>query len=234
MSESATTTRVERRMRKTASSLTSVSRRLTAERGLAGFTIEEVCDAVDVSRRTFFNYFASKEDAVIGANPDEEFRRFTEEFLATGAGGWPEVLNDLIALTVEHIESEDMDPREHTDLMAALEASVDAAKSSRSSRGAGLGVACGLEMGPVSDHLDIAGGYPQVSDEIVLEPLVDRHHVRRAGHGGALDALKEARQKSLPLAGFTQAEAVDVLHPHRKRRRPPGTEAGNARTEQAG
>jgi len=108
-------------MRKTAANLTAVSRRLTAERGLAGFTIEEVCDAVDVSRRTFFNYFASKEDAVIGANPDEEFRRFTEEFLATGAGGWPEVLNDLIALTVEHIESEDMDPREHTDLMAALE-----------------------------------------------------------------------------------------------------------------
>jgi AcrR family transcriptional regulator len=108
-------------MRKTAANLTAVSRRLTAERGLAGFTIEEVCDAVDVSRRTFFNYFASKEDAVIGANPDEEFRRFAEEFLARGAGGWPEVLNDLIALAVEHIESEDLDPREHTDLMAALE-----------------------------------------------------------------------------------------------------------------
>jgi AcrR family transcriptional regulator len=108
-------------MRKTAANLTAVSRRLTAERGLAGFTIEEVCDDVDVSRRTFFNYFASKEDAVIGANPDEEFRRFTDEFLARGAGGWPQVLNDLIALAIEHIESEDMDPREHTDLMAALE-----------------------------------------------------------------------------------------------------------------
>jgi AcrR family transcriptional regulator len=108
-------------MRKTASSLTSVSRRLTAERGLAGFTIEEVCAEVDVSRRTFFNYFASKEDAVIGANPDEEFRRFGEQFLAKGAGTWPQVLNDLIALAIEHIESDDMDPREHTDLMAALE-----------------------------------------------------------------------------------------------------------------
>jgi len=108
-------------MRKTAAHLTAVSRRLTAERGLAGFTIEEVCDAVDVSRRTFFNYFASKEDAVIGANPDEEFRRFAEQFLAKGAGAWPQVLDDLIALTIEHIESDDMDPREHTDLMAALE-----------------------------------------------------------------------------------------------------------------
>jgi len=108
-------------MRQTAAGLTSVSRRLTAELGLAGFTIEEVCDSVGVSRRTFFNYFASKEDAVIGANPDDEYRSFAEQFLARGAGTWPQVLTDLIDLAVEHIESNAMDPREHTDLMAALE-----------------------------------------------------------------------------------------------------------------
>ncbi|WP_166787908.1 TetR/AcrR family transcriptional regulator [Cryobacterium adonitolivorans] len=108
-------------MRQTAVNLTAVSRRLTAERGLAGFTIEEVCDSVDVSRRTFFNYFASKEDAVIGANPDDEYRRFAEQFHARGAGEWPRVLNDLIDLAIEHIESEEMDPSVHTDLMAALE-----------------------------------------------------------------------------------------------------------------
>ena len=108
-------------MRKTASSLTSVSRRLTAERGLAGFTIEEVCDAVDVSRRTFFNYFASKEDAVLGANPDDDYRSFAEQFLARGAGEWSQVLGDLIELAIAHIESEARDPREHSDLMAALE-----------------------------------------------------------------------------------------------------------------
>ncbi|QYF72921.1 TetR/AcrR family transcriptional regulator [Cryobacterium sp. PAMC25264] len=121
MSESATPTRVEKRMRQTASGLTSVSRRFTAERGLAGFTIEEVCDSVGVSRRTFFNYFASKEDAVIGANPDDEYRSFAERFLARGAGTWPQVLTDLIDLAIEHVESNAMDPREHTDLMAALE-----------------------------------------------------------------------------------------------------------------
>ncbi|POH64660.1 TetR family transcriptional regulator [Cryobacterium zongtaii] len=121
MSESATTSRVERRMRKTAANLTAVSRRLTAERGLAGFTIEEVCSAVDVSRRTFFNYFASKEDAVIGVNPDDEYRLFAEKFLARGAGEWPQVLNDLIDLAIQHIESDEMDPREHSDLMVALE-----------------------------------------------------------------------------------------------------------------
>ncbi|MBX0299011.1 TetR/AcrR family transcriptional regulator [Cryobacterium sp. 1639] len=121
MSESATPTRVEQRMRRTAASLTSVTRRLTAERGLAGFTIEEVCSTVDVSRRTFFNYFASKEDAVLGANPDDDYRYFADRFLALGTGEWPRVLSDLVELAIAHIESDGMDPREHSDLMAALE-----------------------------------------------------------------------------------------------------------------
>ncbi|KQO61238.1 TetR/AcrR family transcriptional regulator [Curtobacterium sp. Leaf261] len=43
-----------------------VARRRTAEQGLSGFTIEQLCDEVGVSRRTFFNHFSSKEDAVVG------------------------------------------------------------------------------------------------------------------------------------------------------------------------
>ncbi|MFZ7088967.1 TetR/AcrR family transcriptional regulator [Curtobacterium sp. RRHDQ10] len=43
-----------------------VARRMTAELGLTGFTIEQLCDEVGVSRRTFFNHFSSKEDAVVG------------------------------------------------------------------------------------------------------------------------------------------------------------------------
>ncbi len=37
-----------------------------AHYGLNGFTIEQLCEDVGVSRRTFFNYFPSKEDAIIG------------------------------------------------------------------------------------------------------------------------------------------------------------------------
>ena len=108
-------------MRKTAASLTAVSRRLTAERGLAGFTIEEVCDEVEVSRRTFFNYFATKEDAVIGGNTESDFEFLTEAFLAGTPGDWSRALQDLVDLAVAHIESDDADAQAHADLMAALE-----------------------------------------------------------------------------------------------------------------
>jgi len=37
---------------------------LAKERGLDGFTVDEVAERADVSRRTFFNHFQSKEEAV--------------------------------------------------------------------------------------------------------------------------------------------------------------------------
>ena len=42
------------------------ARRATVEHGLHGFTLEQLCATVGVSRRTFFNHFASKEDVVLG------------------------------------------------------------------------------------------------------------------------------------------------------------------------
>lgn len=108
-------------MRKTAAGLTAVTRRLTAELGLAGYTIEEVCDEVGISRRTFFNYFATKEDAVIGGNTESDFEYLTEVFLAGQPGSWPRALQDLVDLAVAHIESDDADAQAHADLMAALE-----------------------------------------------------------------------------------------------------------------
>ena len=107
-------------MAATASRLTSVSRRLTAAHGLAGFTNEQVCDEVGVSRRTFFNYFPSKEEAVVGLDETEQAERFAAAFLASKSRGWAAVVDDLIQYVIEHSREAGLDLRAHNDLIAAI------------------------------------------------------------------------------------------------------------------
>src|SRR5438270_8609176 len=62
--------RRERKKRDTRKALASAAVRLAAERGPDQVTIEDIAETADVSVRTFFNYFSSKEEAIIGWDPD--------------------------------------------------------------------------------------------------------------------------------------------------------------------
>jgi len=59
-----------RKKRLTREQLHKAALQLVSERGLAGVTTDEIASAAGVSARTFFNYYATKEAAVVGASAD--------------------------------------------------------------------------------------------------------------------------------------------------------------------
>lgn len=83
--------------------ITDAALRLFAERGFDGATIDEIAEAAEVSRRTFFRYFARKEDVILdwkrrmadelrealdSRPPQESPLQATHRALATVAAGY--------------------------------------------------------------------------------------------------------------------------------------------------
>jgi AcrR family transcriptional regulator len=107
--------------------ITAAARLLTARRGVNGFTVEEVCERAGISRRTFFNYFPSKEDAILGAPGDSIPEDLARNFAAGAAGSAPGTLSanlweDFIELAVGMMDRMVMTREEVMALQQAVKA----------------------------------------------------------------------------------------------------------------
>jgi len=95
----------ERKKRATRRALIASAQELVADRGLDGATIEEICERAGVARRTFFNYFETKEDAALGWSEDVVDHEAGERFAAGGPSGI--LLDDLVTLVATVLAAHD-------------------------------------------------------------------------------------------------------------------------------
>lgn len=80
----------ERKKRERGQALRQAALELALENGYTNVTIEDICERCGVSRRTFFNYFSSKEEALLGRADtvfDDEDQPDIETFEAGGPNG---------------------------------------------------------------------------------------------------------------------------------------------------
>ncbi len=65
LSDSAAEGRRERKRRETRARIADTAMALFQDRGFAAVTVDEIAEAADISKPTFFNYFPAKEDVVL-------------------------------------------------------------------------------------------------------------------------------------------------------------------------
>lgn len=97
----------ERKKRRTRQALIDTALELFTRRGFGGVTLDELCEEVEVSKRTFFRTFTSKEDVAMA--PDQDlWRAFLEELETADPGALPvvELGRDALLAALERMDDE--------------------------------------------------------------------------------------------------------------------------------
>ncbi|GGF16795.1 TetR/AcrR family transcriptional regulator [Subtercola lobariae] len=92
----------DKKRAETRAKLERVAVELVLRDGLAHATVDAISDAADVSPRTFFNYFDSKEDAILGVrNPELTDDEVAQHLAASDGGGLVESIVSLLLWVIE-------------------------------------------------------------------------------------------------------------------------------------
>ncbi|MEU5271976.1 TetR/AcrR family transcriptional regulator [Streptomyces hygroscopicus] len=97
----------ERKKRRTRQALIDTALELFTQRGFGGVTLDELCEEVEVSKRTFFRTFTSKEDVAMA--PDQDlWRAFLGELETAEPDGLPvvELGRDALLAALERMDDE--------------------------------------------------------------------------------------------------------------------------------
>lgn len=92
----------EKRRRQTSADIRDAAVRLAQRRGWDKVTIDDICTEAGVSTRTFFNYFPSKESAIV-YGPSDIPPALVADFVASGPAPYSVVLAELITLAAHHL-----------------------------------------------------------------------------------------------------------------------------------
>ncbi|GAA4903744.1 TetR family transcriptional regulator [Actinomycetospora succinea] len=125
----------ERKKAATRAALREVAVRLGREHGPDAVTVEAICAEVDVSPRTFFNHFTSKDDAFFGAGPEGTTdltdavvaRPADEDPLTATAGVLADILDTATGSGVWHQQL--LLLREHPELLGRMHAATKATEA---------------------------------------------------------------------------------------------------------
>lgn len=98
----------ERKRHELRSNIERAAVALVLEHGYDHVTVDMICAAAEASQRTFFNYFGSKEAAVLGPPPPSPDPAWLEEFVDQPRG---DALSDLVRLMTRTIVAAQPDPK---------------------------------------------------------------------------------------------------------------------------
>ncbi|MCO1337830.1 hypothetical protein BJH93_02835 [Kocuria polaris] len=200
----------ERRKEATAAALIDHARRLTAERGLAGFTVEELAEAAGVSRRTFFNYFQTKEDAVLGVHVDNVPLDVDQAFIDS-AESLPVALKDLFLRLLTSTETLGRDVAVFMELLhsetALMKRMMQINEERRRALAALIARREGLEEAdPFA--LAAAGFVGHLAMTSMHEFVAEEHSIEHDNESADLEKATRARFTRIVEANFAHAERL--------------------------